>query len=231
MEALGTGDGVSNVALGTARLLRELGEPGTIHARFVAPEFADQTQSRHELLARPDGALLFHYWNYNTSTWTVHAVHGRRAIYFHGITPPEFFAPGSDLHRQTSDGYAQIRRLVNSFDLIVGLSRDALATVCRFLSRPRPALHMYPVIDPEECRNFPVDGGSWHSSSRAATSTSSSWGASSGTSARISSCNCSSATTPAIRARASSSSETTRASRGSGPSSSSSASRSGRPTA
>jgi L-malate glycosyltransferase len=158
MEALDVGDGVTNVALGTARLLRDLGEPGTIHARFVAAPFAAETQSRHEVLGRPDGGLLFHFWNYNTSTWTLHAIHGRRAIYFHGITPPRFFSPGSDLHRQTSDGYRQLRRLADSFDLIVGLSRDALSTVCGFVSRPRPALHLYPVIEADEVRRAPVDG-------------------------------------------------------------------------
>src|SRR5262249_38726322 len=102
--------------------------------------------------------LLFHFWNYNTSTWTVHSIHGRRAIYFHGITPPRFFAPGSDLHRMTSEGYAQLRRLAGPFDLIVGLSRDSLATVCGYVSRPRAALHMYPVIQADECRRAPVDG-------------------------------------------------------------------------
>jgi glycosyltransferase involved in cell wall biosynthesis len=158
MEALADGDGVTNVALGTAKLLREHGEPGTIHARFIAPAFAHEAQPRHELLAHPDGALLFHFWNYNTSTWTLHALHGRRAIYFHGITPPQFFAPGSDLHRMTSEGYVQLSRLVNSFDLVIGLSLDALRTVCGHLSRPRPALHMYPVIEADECRRMPVDG-------------------------------------------------------------------------
>jgi glycosyltransferase involved in cell wall biosynthesis len=173
MEALDTGDGVTSVALGTASLLRELGEPGTIYARFVAgherpgvevagaPEgasaLARETQPCRKVLGGPEGGLLFHFWNYNTSTWMVHAVHGRRAIYFHGITPPRFFAPGSDLHRMTADGYAQLRSLVDSFDLIVGLSRDALATVCGFLHRPRPALHMYPVVEPEDCRRAPVD--------------------------------------------------------------------------
>jgi len=159
MEALDVGDGVTNVALGTAALLRELGESGTIHApaKWVAPSLLGETRPRHDVLAHPEGGLLFHYWNYNTSTWTVHAIHGRRAIYFHGITPPRFFAAGSELHRMTSEGYAQLRRLVNCFDLIIGLSRDALATVCGFLSRPRPALHMYPVIDPDEVRRDPVD--------------------------------------------------------------------------
>jgi glycosyltransferase involved in cell wall biosynthesis len=158
MEALDVGDGVTNVALSTATLLRELGEQGTINARFVAPPFALDTRPRYEVLGAPGAGLLFHYWNYNTSTWIVHAIHGRRAIYYHGITPPRFFAAGSELRRMTAEGYAQIRALADCFDLVIGTSRHTLAEVCGFLTRPRPAVHLYPLVDREECWRAPLDG-------------------------------------------------------------------------
>ena len=158
MEALDVADGVSNVALEVAGMLRSLGEEGTIHARFVAPELARQTRAQRDVLRRPDGGLLFHYWNYNTSTWLIHALHGRKAIYYHGITPPRFFAQGSVLHRMTSDGFAQLRGLVDCFDLIVGTSQYTLAEVCSFLDQPRPAIHLHPIVDAEACRRSPVDG-------------------------------------------------------------------------
>jgi len=157
MEALDVGDGVSNVALSTAAMLRELGEPDVIHARFVAPSLAGSTGPRHALLARPGAGLLFHYWNYNTSTWMVHAVHGRRAVYYHGVTPPEFFAEGSLNRWMTSQGQAQIRRLADCFDLVVGTSRYTLAEICGFLHRPRPAVHLYPIVDADACRRAPFD--------------------------------------------------------------------------
>jgi glycosyltransferase involved in cell wall biosynthesis len=157
MEALDVGDGVSNVAISTAEMLRELGESRTIHARFAAPSLAGDTRPQHAVLARSGAGLLFHYWNYNTSTWMIHVVHGRRAVYYHGITPPRFFAPGSALHTMTSEGYAQIRRLVDCFDLLVGTSRYTLAELCSFATRPRPAVVLPPVVDRTACRREPFD--------------------------------------------------------------------------
>ncbi len=158
MEALAEGDGVSTLALRTAAALRELGQPGSILARFVAPSLDDEAAPRHEVLAHPEWALLFHYWNFNTSTWMVHVVEGRKAIYYHNITPPHFFRPGSSLRQMTLAGYSQISRLADCFDLVVGSSRYNAAQVCRFLHRPRPVLHIYPVVEVDECHRGPVDG-------------------------------------------------------------------------
>jgi L-malate glycosyltransferase len=158
MEALEVGDGVTNVALGTARTMRALGEDGPIRARFVAPALRDSTAAPQGVLEDTAAPLLFHYWNYNTSAWIVHALRGRRALYYHGITPPHFFAAGSELHRMTSAGCDQLRRLVDSFDLLVGLSRYTLSEVVPHLSRPRPIMYLYPIVEPDECRRAPVDG-------------------------------------------------------------------------
>ena len=82
---------------------------------------------------------------------------GRKAIHYHNITPPEFFAPDSEMRRAASAGYQQLQRIANIFDLIIGDSRYNLAEYTRWLDAPRPLLCLYPVVEPHELHAQPYD--------------------------------------------------------------------------
>lgn len=149
MEALDVGDAVSNITRCNSGLLAGLGQPADILARFHHESLRQAVRPLHTALGQPDLALLFHYWGYNSSAWLLKAHRGPKAVHYHNITPPEFFEPGSELRHQTERGYAQLAAIADCFDLVVGDSRYNNQEFARYLGAPRPAMHLYPVIDPQ----------------------------------------------------------------------------------
>ena len=157
MDSLDVGDAVSDIARRTAALLGEMGQPAVILSRQAHGDVQKETRPLHEALRDPGQALILHYWNHSRSTWLLHAMQGRKAIYYHNITPPDFYPPDSEGRRCAQRGYAQLQRIADGFDLIMGASRHNLAEFARHLTRPRPAIHIYPVIDPSEILQRPYD--------------------------------------------------------------------------
>jgi glycosyltransferase involved in cell wall biosynthesis len=157
MEALDIGDAVSTIARRNAGLLAELGQSPAILARHAHDSMKGATRPLSTALAEPRSGLIFHYWGYNTSTWLAQSVRGRKAIHYHNITPPEFFAPDSEMRRSAIAGYQQLQRIANVFDLIIGASRYNLAEYARFLDAPRPMLCLYPIVEPIEIHAQPYD--------------------------------------------------------------------------
>lgn len=157
MEALDVGDAVSDIALRNASILADLGQPPGILARYSAPAVARQTLPLHRALAQPECGLIFHYWNYNSSAWLVRAVRGPKAIWYHNITPPQYFPEGSVGHASTARGYAQLAQLADQFDLLLGDSRYNIRELAPYLRTPKPGLPIYPVVEPAELRSAPYD--------------------------------------------------------------------------
>jgi glycosyltransferase involved in cell wall biosynthesis len=87
----------------------------------------------------------------------MHATRGRRAIWYHNITPPRFFRAGDPLHALTARGYTQLAEIASRFDLLIGDSRFNVTSLAPYLRRPRPGLHIHPVVEPDEERAAPVD--------------------------------------------------------------------------
>lgn len=157
MEALDVGDAVSNITLRNAELLAELGQPAQILARFSHPAVQQQTLPIHSALSQPDCGLIFHYWGYNTSAWLLGMVRGPRALHYHNITPPHYFAPDSEACHYARQGYAQLPQLVAASDLITGDSCFNVQELTPYLSRPTPTLHLYPIVDAAGMRAAPHD--------------------------------------------------------------------------
>ncbi|GAB4209806.1 MAG: hypothetical protein OHK0022_41550 [Roseiflexaceae bacterium] len=157
MEALDVGDAVSNIARRNAGLLAELGQPPTILSRYAHEQVRGETGPLHTALSDPQAGLLFHFWGYNSSAWLLKTHRGPKAIHYHNITPPEFFPTGSELHRQLRQGYQQLGEVARYCDLLVGDSRYNNLEFARFLPEPRPALHLYPVLDATEVAAQPYD--------------------------------------------------------------------------
>ncbi|MDD5367990.1 MAG: glycosyltransferase family 4 protein [Anaerolineaceae bacterium] len=147
MEALDLGDAVSQIAVQNAALLGELGQPDCVLTKYSHPGIAGFTKPIHTLLAKPDCGLIFHYWNYNHSTWTLSSVRGPKALYYHNITPPEYFKVGSPGYFSTTRGYQQLAEIVNDFDLLIGDSGYNLSQLTRFLNQPIPGLVIHPHVD------------------------------------------------------------------------------------
>lgn len=147
MEALDVGDAVSRIACDHARRMRQLGQPADILARFAHDKVRHMTAPLHTALTREKVGLIFHYWHYNSSAWLISIVRGPKAIYYHNITPPEFFSPGSLSYISTSNGYQQIGKMISEFDLIIGVSQYNITELARFVKKPTPSIVIYPAID------------------------------------------------------------------------------------
>lgn len=156
MEALDVGDAVSNITRRNAAILAELGQPREVLARFWHPELAAEVRPLHHALARPSG-LIFHYWGHNSSTWLLRAVRGPKAVHYHNITPPEFFAHDPALQEQMRRGYEQLAQIADQFDLAIGDSWYNIGELAAHMTRAVPTLAVYPVIEPEEIRRAPCD--------------------------------------------------------------------------
>lgn len=157
MEAIDVGDAVSTITRGNARLLKELGQPPEILVRFAHPAAAAETRPIRKILAQPDCGLIFHFWNYNTSAWVLSAVRGRTALYYHNITPPQYFAQDTPAYHGTMRGYEQLKAIVNQFDLLIGDSRYNLQELTPYLNQPKPGLVISPIVEPAEIQAASFD--------------------------------------------------------------------------
>jgi len=157
MEALDVGDAVSDITRRLRPLLAELHEPSAILTRYIHAAIEHEVRPCEDALATPDCALLFHYWGYNASTWMLRAVRGRKAVYYHNITPPSFFDPGSALFRDTLRGHGQLPEIADEFDLVVGASRYNILQFSQHTTRSQPRLHVYPIVEHAEIAAAPCD--------------------------------------------------------------------------
>lgn len=147
MEALDTGDAVSSITLRSADVLREIGAGGSILGLYAHPDIENRILPVSSFNPEANAALIFHYWNYSRLEGFIRRFRGPKAIYFHNITPPRYFTPGSVAFHNTRRGYAQLARIASCFDLIIGHSRYNLSVISRFLHKETPGMHIYPVID------------------------------------------------------------------------------------
>jgi glycosyltransferase involved in cell wall biosynthesis len=157
MDALLEADAVSRITRDHAVTLRSLGQFPKILSRWQAPGLAGEAAPFSVALDSPDdSALIFHFWNQNPSAWILDAVRGPAALYYHNITPPEFFVPGSAAARDARAGLKQLRERIGRFDLLIGASRYNLDTLSPWLSEPKPALVIHPAVEPGALRAAPV---------------------------------------------------------------------------
>lgn len=149
MEALDYGDAVSTITIQNAEILKELNQPAEILARYAHEAVRHYTLPRHKVLTNPQAHLIFHYWHYSNSAWMLPVTQGRKALYYHNITPAEFFDPASETHAMIKKGYQQLAKIADKFDLLIGDSLYNIQQLTPYLSSPRPGLVIQPVIDVE----------------------------------------------------------------------------------
>jgi glycosyltransferase involved in cell wall biosynthesis len=157
MEALDVGDAVSGITQVSASMLGQLGQPDIILSRYSHNALRHKTRPLHTAVETPDCSLIFHYWNYNSSTWLLNAVRGRKAIYYHNVTPPSFFASDSTTYRNMMRGYRQMFEIADHFDLIIGVSRYNIHEFLRFTTRTVPTIPIYPVVERNALHKTPYD--------------------------------------------------------------------------
>jgi|GEM_PF-1466734 len=122
-------DAVGNFALDLQDLLRRHGHEVRLYAEHYDPALEGTIRHVDELfdLARPDDLLLFHYSTFDPSLPELLTLPLRRLVYFHNITPAEFFAPwDADANRVVGMGLAQMP-LMQGFHAALANSRVSAA--------------------------------------------------------------------------------------------------------
>ncbi len=148
MEALEKDDAISTIARDVACILADYGHPSRVLARFWNAQLSEEVYPLHYALSYP-GHLIFNYWGYNTSTWLLDASKGRKAIYYHNITPPDFFMHDSLLYERMKRGYQQLCSIMHYFDLIMGSSWYNIHDLRNYKHNIVPSIAIYPVVESE----------------------------------------------------------------------------------
>jgi len=147
MEALQDRDAVSRITRTNAATLADLGGARPILALFAEASVRAETGRLRGARFTSDDAAIFHYWGFSRLEHLIETFPGQKAIHYHNITPPHFFAPRTPHYEMTSRGCAQLDRIANRFDLIIGDSFYNLREYAARLTTRRPMLCLYPVVD------------------------------------------------------------------------------------
>lgn len=162
MEALQERDAVSGITRTAAGLLADEGVARPVMALFAAEAVRGETGRLRGLRPRQGDAAIVHYWGYSRLEQRLLSWPGPLAVHYHNITPPAFFTPGSAHDEMTRRGYAQLARLADRFDLVLGDSEHNVRELARLRTRPGPGLCVYPVVERAALLAAPFDAGAVH---------------------------------------------------------------------
>jgi L-malate glycosyltransferase len=92
MPALVYGDAMGNHAMEIWKLLRELGMQSTIYAEHIDPRYAHAAKPYKTYKDEAGKLLIYHFGIGSNITHFIPTIkHSKVAMYYHNITPPEFF--------------------------------------------------------------------------------------------------------------------------------------------
>ena len=159
MEYLDYGDGVSNVVRAFAPLLVEHGAERSILTMKAHQAVRHETQPFNSVKWSPDDAVIVHVWGPTQLEGFLRTFPGRKAVYFHNITPPDFFEHDRGLRLTTQAGWCQLPRLANLADMWLGPSAYNLKVLSALGVTPRRQRVIPPPIDPRVEYSRPVNAG------------------------------------------------------------------------
>src|SRR5207244_3906935 len=141
-----------NVARDFAPLLERLGGEPRIVTMHADPAVRDETVPFETIRFRDDDTVILHVWGPTALEGFLREFHGRTIVYFHNVTPPEFFAADSPSRDLTRAGYAQLPRLVELAPAWAAPSAYNLRTLAGHGGAPKRTWVVPPVIETLEAR-------------------------------------------------------------------------------
>src|SRR5437773_1718544 len=117
------GDAISNHARALRRLLRSWNFHSEIYANYIHPELANECRHLQELPATASAAI-YHYSTASVeASRALLAFRGKRALIYHNMTPPHFYAPYCEsTYRLLTEGRADLGRFRSNVDMTLGVS-------------------------------------------------------------------------------------------------------------
>lgn len=157
VEHLSDGDAVSDIIRSHVGIFEAHGEPSVILTD--APQHTKDTSIQQLRLALhdPTTRLVIHYAAWSDLIWLLDALPGPHAIYYHNITPPEFFPAGSAFFRRMDDSYRQLAMIAPRFSLVIGDSYYNLNQLRQYVQRSLPEYVIYPVVEAATLQAEPYD--------------------------------------------------------------------------
>src|SRR2546426_7604852 len=157
MECLVEADGVTHTARTFDTLLAPEGVERGILTLYAAPALRAEARPLESVTWQHGDAVVVHLWGPSRLESVLASFRGPKAIYFHNITPPEFFPVGSASHRETLAGWEQLPRLAQQADLWLAPSAFNLAVLEERARCRRPGYVIPPAVDAAEGRARPAD--------------------------------------------------------------------------
>lgn len=157
MEHVSEFDGVSKIVRAHSKRLTEIGQPPHIVCQSAYEQIKDITLPLQHMLNENNPGIIYHYWNYKPTTWILHSTRARKALYYHNITPAHFFDQNIHIKHNSQLGFRQLCQITDHFDLLIGDSEYNIDQLSEFITEPKPSIHIYPVISPEQYSNAPCD--------------------------------------------------------------------------
>lgn len=122
-DALDVYDAVSNQVCALDDVLRDMGFETVIAARFAHADRESRRIARDTLRLTAKDLLIVHYYGHadGLTEW-LDAQYCTKVIFYHNITPHEFFPAGTHIHKLCKEGRAQLGELVPRFHAWWGAS-------------------------------------------------------------------------------------------------------------
>lgn len=115
-------DAVTNSMLFVQSLLRDWGLSSEIFAADVDPRLADVIRPLHQIAVGANDLLLIHHSMGHDALPQLATLNCRKALVYHNITPPHFFAEDDPFHDYSIKGYAQLCELGRMVEAAIAVS-------------------------------------------------------------------------------------------------------------
>src|SRR5690348_9240954 len=140
------------------RALVQLGFASEIFVDRIEGIWASPVRPLSELRPGPQDLVLLHYWTYQERLDWLTGLRCRKALVFHGITPPRYFAHDSRDYQRSIKAHGQLASLRRITEAAIAPSRATAAELQRRgfspvatigLARDRSDLRVLDSTDPD----------------------------------------------------------------------------------
>lgn len=116
LPTLSTGDAIGNDVFGMTRHLRARGYDVELFAwNCTVDEPVRLLDELPKVLNRPDDVLIYHHSiSCEPGVRAIERLNCKKAVKYHNVTPPEFFADNPELVKRCTDGLKEVARLAKS---------------------------------------------------------------------------------------------------------------------
>ena len=158
IDALDFGDGVSNVVMQLKGLLDDLGVENHIYSRWWDERVAEYRQDIDKCHPGKNDLVIYNYSGKSTILEQAAGYPCCRLIYYHNVTPPEFFRiSNSEMYENCVEGLTQLKENIQRFDGFWAVSSFNAENLISYGADPAETDVLPPYFDFERLENASYD--------------------------------------------------------------------------